>query len=54
MDSLPPTSKKLPVLKTLNILNYGNALAKAATKKDRVQLRHIKSRLNGAFDLFVL
>jgi len=43
-----------PALKTLNILNYGKALAKAVAEKDAAQMRHIKSRLNGAFDLFVL
>ena len=43
-----------PALKTLNILNYGKALATAAAKRDSAQVRHIKSRLNGAFDLFVL
>jgi len=43
-----------PALKALNILNYGKALAKAVAKRDAVQVRHIKSRLNGAFDLFVI
>ena len=51
----PPGLEEIaPTLKTLNILNYGKALAKAVAKKDAAQVRHIKSRLNGAFDLFAL
>src|SRR5688572_29812155 len=51
----PPEFEEIaPALKALNILNYGKALAKAVGKKNAAQRRHIKSRLNGAFDLFVL
>lgn len=51
----PPDFEEIaPALKTLNVLSYGKALAKAVAKKDAAQVRHIKSRLNGAFDLFVV
>lgn len=39
-------------LRTLNILNYHKPLVAAAAKKDVEQICRIRSRLNGAFDLF--
>lgn len=39
-------------LRTLNILNYHKALVAAGAKKDEAQIRRIRARLNGAFDLF--
>lgn len=47
-------SKISPILKTLNILNYSNAIDDAVDRKDRRQLDLLRARLHGAFDLHSL
>jgi aminoglycoside phosphotransferase (APT) family kinase protein len=43
-----------PAIQALNILNYVGAVSHAFEGKDAAQLRNLRARLNGAFDLYSL
>jgi hygromycin-B 4-O-kinase len=47
-------SRLAPAIKTLNILNYFDAIENAIRAKNRRRLEHLRARLQGAFDLHSL